>query len=412
MSVLVSEGPAGAWAWAGIRLEPEAAMDRNGAHVGLPEAERRAEAAALEQVWLARQWQPDGRAFELRHTTAPGGGGVRCVLLCRMHGPDGPAASAAVLALRDAMADTPRHIRAAPVDDAGELRAALVPFEEFRREPPGPPALAEVRKRLDWARLGRADTDFPLGVAFTPLRSETVSWEPVWDALARAGALAVIGVCLEPYTPPPELVGYLRYLVQEYGRLALPGRPNPVFTQYIPPEPFAVRAAARYAEILSGCSDRHGYRLRISVAGEPAAAGGGRAVAGDLAEQVAASLTPPGAADGGAVVRPVPSHEVPDAWTNFTGLHRTWLDATYRQDVPEPLGDREKILADLVDLPQAAAAFRFPYEIPGRPPLFTTTARTAAPPARAPAPEGGDPHAPDFRPDPAGFRRGPPEARP
>ncbi|MFB6438377.1 hypothetical protein ACFCVY_16610 [Streptomyces sp. NPDC056411] len=383
MSVLTTTGPTGAWAWAGLRLEPEPALAENGAHLGLPEAQRRLEAATLEQVWLSQQWRPDGRAVELRYATAPGGG-VSCTLLCRAHAAGGPAASAAALALRDALAHTPRHVRAEPIEDAGALHTALVPFA-------GPPAgLVEVRRRLSWAWLQRRDTDFPLGVAVDPLRAEAVSWEPVWEALARATAPTVVGICLEPYAPPQELLGYLRYLAQEYGRLAQPGAPSPVFGQYIAPDPFAVRAAARYHEALAAAAGR-GYRMRISLA----AAG---AAPLPLAELIAATVAPPAAEGGGAVARAVPPHETAAAWAGFTGLQLPWLDATYRQEVPQPLGGWEQILADLVDVPQASAAFRFPYEIPGRPPLFRTAGRSGPDPeAAAPAPaEGRDPHAPSF----------------
>ncbi|MGW9041032.1 hypothetical protein ACWGQL_00460 [Streptomyces lydicus] len=383
MSVLSTTGPSGAWAWAGLRLEPEPAMSENGAHLGLPEDQRRLEAATLEQVWLSRQWLPDGRAFELRYATAPDTG-VTCTLLCRTHGADARSASAAAVALRDALADTPRHVRAAPVEDTAELHAALVPFA-------GTPAgLAEVRKRLTWAWLQRRDTDFPLGVAFSPLLGEAVSWEPVWEALARERTRTVVGICLEPYAPPPDLLGYLRYLTQEYGRLAQPGRPSPVFTQYIAPDPFAVHAAARYGETLAACAGR-AYRLRISLAAE-------RAAPLPLAELLAATVAPAGAAPGGAVARAVPPHERAAAWAGLSGMQHTWLDTTYRQEVPQPLGGWEQLLADLVDVPQASAAFRFPYEIPGRPPLFSTARRGAGPaPGGSTGPAGGhDPYAPRF----------------
>ncbi|AJC61161.1 hypothetical protein GZL_08635 [Streptomyces sp. 769] len=383
MSVLVHTGPAGAWAWAGLRLAPEPAMSENGAHVGLPEAQRRREATDLEQVWLSRHWQPDGRAFELRYAAAPGSA-VACTLLCRMPGPDGPTASAAVLALRAALADCPRHVRAEPIEDVRELHTALVPFDRV------PAGLAEVRKRLSWAWLNRRDTDFRLGVALAPLGGEAVSWEPVWDALARAAAPTVAAICLEPHAPAPELLSYLGYLAREYGRLAQPGRPNPVFTQYIPPDPFAQRAAPLYHDALGALAGR-GYRLRVSLA-----ATGDTAL--PLAEQLAATLAPYTAGAGGAVARPVAPSEAADAWTNLTGMHRTWLERTYRQEVPQPLGEWEKILADLVDLPQATAAFRFPYEIPGRPPLFATARRSGptTPDGSAPAAPGPDPYAPKF----------------
>ncbi|WP_432104958.1 hypothetical protein [Streptomyces sp. bgisy091] len=385
MSLLVSASATEAWAWSGLRLEPRPAMSDNGAHVDLPEAQRRAEAGVLEQVWLSHQWVPDGRAFELRYTN--GAHGITGTLLCRARGRDGASASAAVLALRDALSAGPRHVRAEPIEDATELHGVLVPSAH----PPG--GLAEVRKRLVWAYLRRRDTDFPLGVAFEPLVPESVSWEPVWEALARESAATTVSICLEPCAPPYELRSYLAYLAQEYGRLAQPGRPNPVFAQYVPPDPFAVRAAPLYQEALGTLAER-AYRLRISLTSEGP-------VPHQLAELIAATLTPPSAPGGGPVVRAVEVHEAPAAWGNITGLQHCWLAGAYGQDVPQPLGAWERVLADLVDVPQASAAFRFPYEIPGRPPLFAT-ARRAGPSATrtsgeaARVPEGRDPHTPTF----------------
>ncbi|MEV4329072.1 hypothetical protein AB0K02_00740 [Streptomyces sp. NPDC049597] len=382
MSASASE----AWAWSGLRLEPRPAMSDNGAHVGLPESQRRTEAAALEQVWLSRQWVPDGRAFELRYTN--GAHGITGTLLCRARGRDGASASAAALALRGALMDGPRHVRAEPIEDANELHTVLVPSAH------PPVGLAEVRKRVVWAYLRRRDTDFPLGVAFEPLIPESVSWEPVWDALVRESVPTTVSICLEPYAPPHELRSYLAYLAQEYGRLSQPGRPNPVFTQYIPPDPFAVRAAGLYQEALSALSGRT-YRLRISLAAPDA-------VPHHLAELIAATVSAPsGAGPGGPVARAVAAHEAPAAWGNITGLQHCWLAAAYQQDVPQPLGAWERVLADLVDVPQASAAFRFPYEIPGRPPLFATSRRAGPAAARtrgdgARGPEGRDPHTPTF----------------
>ncbi|MFC5803937.1 hypothetical protein [Streptomyces formicae] len=387
MSVLVSTAASGAWAWAGLRLEPQPSITDNGAHVGLPESQRRVEAASLEQVWLSRQWEPDGRAFELRYANVPGGG-VTCALFCRARGSNGPSASAAALSLREALRDVPRHVRAEPIDDVGELHAALVPF------PSAPSGLVEVRKRVVWAWLHRRDTDFPLGVAFVPLLPEAVSWEPVWEALARANVPTAVSICVEPYTPPPELIDHLRRLTGEYGRLAQPGRPNPVFVQYVPPDPFAQRATALCEAALHACANR-GYRLRISLA-----AAGPQPL--HLAELIAATVSSPTGVDGGAVARTVAPHESAHAWGNVTGLQHTWLDTTYRQEVPRPLDGWGRILADLVDVPQASAAFRFPYEIPGRPPLFATARRgTGAPPSVITTASDGrdpqrDPHIPDL----------------
>ena len=344
----------------------------------------RVEAATLEQVWLSQHCRSDGRAFELRYVNSPTGR-VRCFLLCRAPGPTTDSADAHVLRLRDDLAATPRHVRAVPVDDLAELRAVLRPFT------PSPTGLAEVRKRIDWAWIGRRDARFPLGMTVAPLVAEAVSWEPVWDALARQSTPTMIGVCLEPYDPPRELLGYLGLLAQEYGMLARPGTPSPVYGRYVVPEPFAIRAAPHYERALrTGATP--GYRMRVSLATA------GASPPRSLAELLAATVSPRAARpDERAVALPVPHHEAGLAWQDIAELQQRWLAATYQQGVPVELGGWEKILACLAEVPEAVAAFRFPYEVPGRPPLFDTARRASPPPPPSPGPfAGGDPGRPVF----------------
>jgi hypothetical protein len=196
------------------------------------------------------------------------------------------------------------------------------------------------------------------------------------------------------------LSAYVGFVVREYGRLAVPGTPSPVFGQFVAPDPFAVAAVPLYREALRLCAERC-FRIRITVACAGRDPGG-------LADVVAQALSvpptaPPGAGHasaGAAVAVPVAAHEAAALWEDVTTMHHRWLPDTHRMGVPLPLGEYERVLAELVDVPQARAAFRLPYEIPGRPPLFATGRRTdPRPGATRPAasPVSPDPHTPTFR---------------
>ncbi|WP_432096026.1 hypothetical protein [Streptomyces sp. bgisy100] len=423
--VLVSSGSQGSWAWVGARLEPEAALSEHGGFAGLPEERRTAEAAVRERTWLAERWVPDGRhRFEIRYWNEPDTGRISCALLGQVHDRDRQSAESAARALRPRLLSVPRHVRAVGLDAAG-VRRALTPVGAGAGagagfgggagagpgsgggSGPGDGGLAEVRKRLAWAPSTRHDARFRVGVMVFPLAGpagQAVSWEPVWDELARQDRPSMIGVCLEPSAPGEGLPARLGYLAQEYGRLAVAGTPNPVYQQPVPADPFAIRAAPLYQD----AAQRYGgrvFRMRIAVA----AAG---TVPLHLAETVAATVsaaslsTALGAGTGAvsaaeaAVVRVPPEGERQTAWHSVTTLGRAWLEETYGQGAPPGrLGPVERVLSDLVDLPEAGTAFRFPYETPGRPPLFDTAGRRAAqggPRSGGPGPAApqADPHFP------------------
>ncbi|MEV6317556.1 hypothetical protein [Streptomyces sp. NPDC051776] len=417
--VLISTGPQGSWAWTGVRLEPAPTAAEHGGFAGIPEEQRRAEAAAREQVWLAELWQPgSGHRYEIRYANDPAARRVTCALLGQVHAPDAAGAVAAARALRARLQAAPRHVRADGLDAAG-VRHALMPFGPSSGERTAHPAdaerasgagslpgIAEVRKGLSWAWSTRYDARFRVGVLVHPLPGGASSWEPVWDALARQQQQSLVGVCLEPYEVGEGLRSRLAYLAQEYGRLAAPGTPNPVYQQPVPPDPFAQRAAGAYRDAARRYAGR-AYRLRVALAAD-----GPEPV--HLAEVVAATLSdtatavPGTGVEGRAVVCVPRGGEAATAWSNVTAINRAWLEETYRQGVPEGhLGQVERILGDLVDAREASAVFRFPYEIPGRPPLFATAARRGAGAgagrgAGAAAGTGGgrgdaaDPHFPHF----------------
>ncbi|MEU6084543.1 hypothetical protein [Streptomyces sp. NPDC047108] len=422
--ILISYGSQGSWAWTGVRLEPAPTAAEHGGFAGLPEEQRRAEAVSREQVWLAEQGQPrGGHRIELRYVNDPVTRRVSCTLLGQVHAPDPAGAAAAARALRTRLRAAPRHVRAGELDAAG-VRSALMPFgpdaaqqgpvhpadPEHLPEPTVLPGVAEVRKGLSWAWSTRYDARFRVGVLVHPLAGGAVSWEPVWDALARQEHRTMVGVCLEPYEVGEGLRSRLAYLAQEYGRLAAPGTPNPVYQQPVPPDPFAVRAAPAYHDAAHRYTG-HAFRLRVAVAADgPVPVHLAEVVASTLSDAGAAGRTGgpvtavPGSGVGGRAAVCVPrGDEAATAWRNVTAINRSWLEETYRQGVPEGhMGQVERILGDLVDLPEATAAFRFPYEIPGRPPLFATEtrweARREADVPGAGGRRGGaaDPHFPDL----------------
>jgi len=320
--VVVESTATGHWAWIGLRLLPAA----NG---------EESETVAAERAWLAAQWTiGHGARWEIRYTNDSQT--VSCVLLGRVHGRDLATVRAAALALRDRLAMTPRHVRAEPITAADEVQSRLAP----------PHAAFELRKPLGWAWCGRHDTERRVCFAVSPLVAPDLPWQPVWDELARLDTRTTVGIYLEPYQPSAGLADHLRRLAVEYATLATESRSGPVWTVSRPADPFAVAAAPGYRDAARRYAGKC-YRLRISIA----AAG---PIDPGFAELLATTA-------GGAVAcRPVPA-EADQAWHSLATLDRVWLDETYRQGAPPgELGEAERILCDLVDLPEASAAFRFP----------------------------------------------------
>jgi TIR domain-containing protein len=323
--VVVASTATAHWAWVGLRLLPNA--------YGEPDAE--SEIVTAERAWLAGQWTTDhGTRWEIRYTNNGPGRPVSCVLLGRVHGRDLGVVRAAAVALRGRLAITPRHVRAEPITNADEIRAALSPPRTD---------LVAVRKRLAWAWCGRRDTDREVCFAVSPLVAAGRPWQAVLDGLARLTARTTVAVYLEPYQPSPVLAGHLSRLAVEYATLAVEGRSSPMWTVRPPADPFAVTAAPGYQEATHRYTG-HCYRLRVSVAADgPIEPGFAALLAGDA-----------------VACRPAPS-DVDGMWRDLATLEREWLDETYRQGAPAgKLGDAERILCDLVDLTEAGTAFRFP----------------------------------------------------
>jgi hypothetical protein len=318
--VVVASTATAHWAWVGLRLLPTSTPADT----------------MVERSWLAGLWTTDhGARWELRYTS---GRPVSCVLLGRVHGRDLATVVATAVALRQRLAVTPGHIRAEPIMDTGEVHASLAPADRKSQ--------FELRKRLDWALSSRQDTNRRVCFAVTPLAAGALSWEAVWQSLARLSSPTTVGVYLEPSTA---LAGRLGLLAAEYTTLASTGRSSPMWKVESPPDPFAVTAAPGYIEAVRRYANRC-YRLRISIAAEMPVDPG-------FVAQLAATT--------GTVACPVAPDDAPRAWRNFATMNREWLDETYRQGSPAgELDDAERILCDVVDDAEASAAFRLPSHLP------------------------------------------------
>ncbi|MEU1469371.1 hypothetical protein ABZ434_14245 [Streptomyces sp. NPDC005761] len=382
--VLTAASQQGVWAWVAVRLAPAAALDDHRGYADVPEEQRRTQAVGQELAWLeALLALGPGFRFELRLRNDPSARLLHGALLGQARGADQDSAVRAALALRDRLTAGPRHVRADPVFDTDEVRDWLVPFT------PHPEGLAELRKPLAHAPCTRRDTGRTTSFAVSPLRWSAHSWEPFWAELGRLPYPAVAGICLEPYTVTEDVRLAFRMLADEYARLTAPGQVRPTWNVAEAPDMFASQALP----LLQDAVRRYAgpaCRSRISLACAEALPPG-------LAEQF-------GATAGGAVVCRPPAQERAAAWANTAGLNRNTLPMTYAQGAPaHVLNPVERLLTDLLDASEAAAAFRLPYEVPGHHPLFASPGRvprprTAPGPVRGrqPVPPGGDPGAPRF----------------
>ncbi|WP_200263407.1 hypothetical protein [Streptomyces sp. HSG2] len=404
---LESGSPGASYCYSGLRIAPDPAAAHSAAAAGLPEGQRRESLARAERAWLDGQWADDGRCWELRTIAGEwggestgGSGRLSCVLLARAYAADGRRARALAGTLSTGMSALPRHVRSEPMSRE-QTAAALSPF-------PGHLAhVVEVRRRIHWQSIRRSEAPFPVGMTLDPYPTEAVDWQPVWAELARTPGTVVLGVRLEPASWRVRDSETARRLAQAFEILSRPGRFNPAIGREEPGIPFAARAADFYAWLSDGAHVRRGYRMRVTLAAD-------RPIPPELPEWVASVMSgrdgetstgDPRPGPPAAVVSPVRDpEEVRRAWHAFATLHDVWLSLAHQQDVPVPLGEFERALVARVVTAETNAAFRFPYETPGRPPVFHPPA-PPPPAARAraapPGPEEGIP----FPEPPAHFGR-------
>ncbi|MGF1428936.1 hypothetical protein [Kitasatospora sp. LaBMicrA B282] len=388
--VLEHRAENGSWAWAGLRVAPARALHAHRGYGDVPEEQRRAQAVGAELAWLAGLCRPGAASrFELRCTNEPATGLLRCVLLGQTVSGAPADAPAAALELRHRLGQLPPHVVGREILDPEQLRAELLGVGE----PADRVELVELRKRLTAHPLGRTDTDRSHAVLGAALAGPGADWEPFWARLAARPVRTLLSVALEPVLLHPAELAELDGYAREYRRLATPGQTAGVWRLTRPGDPAAQAAAEQLTAVLRAAA-QPGYRLRVTLASEPAGEAAGTAMGGpgsglvELAHLLAGLVGGPGAA---LAVLPVPPADRAAALANLTGLNLAPLPLSYPQGLPPGhYGWVEETLSGLGTVGEAAALLRLPYQVLSHRPLFDDRFLAAppadAPPAAAPPP--------------------------
>ncbi|ALG08381.1 hypothetical protein AOZ06_17010 [Kibdelosporangium phytohabitans] len=317
-----------------------------------------------DSAWLRSCWEIVARAganAEMRYLSRPGESRLDGFLIVRAGGVDRDTAERQALAVRAGLGVLPSRLAAAPVTETALTHRVLEPFQ------PHSDGIVEVRKRLTAQRTSRDDARHPWLTAITPLTYQRQHWDSLWSELAGLPFPAMLSVGVAPYRIGPGLRSHLATRAADLARLARQGPPpTGVWSVPRPADEFAVTAHALVSDAARRYTDR-AFLLRVSVAAE-------QPLAGLLGELVADTISARGDSHGfaaatPAVVRPEPM-DVPTAWNNVTALNFAPLAAYDQGNAPEAIGDLERVLGSIVDLGEAAAAFRLPYRSAGKPSLF------------------------------------------
>ncbi|MDX2395101.1 DUF87 domain-containing protein [Streptomyces sp. DK15] len=355
------------WAWTAVRIDAAADLTEIQEYADLPESERRTKAVAAETAWLAGQWNTGhGERIELRYLSDPAERRVSCALLGRVTAPTAERADAAARAVRDRMAALPRHVHATPVEDGDETARLLTPFS-----PDAVAGVAEIRKRYHSGLPNRPDAGVHYYLAPQPFTAAAPPWDVLWQALAAHPHPVMLSVGLEPYVVPPDFGPLLHRIATQYGRLGTPGQlPDGLWSPgaQLAADAFAVDASRIYADAARRYTDRV-FRIRIALA-SPAP------LPESLAELVGATVSPPAQAREGGVLTetingaahtvawPAPG-ELPEAWRQLTTLDQLRWGGDHCWRLPEHLSPPLRLLPELVDAREAAAAFRLPLAVSG-----------------------------------------------
>ncbi|TCO47411.1 hypothetical protein [Actinocrispum wychmicini] len=308
-----------------------------------------------DSAWLRSCWDivaTAGATVEMRYLTRDGKR-LDGFLLVRVEGRDRDEVGHRVAAVRDQLGAMPGHVRAAAVTDEARTRWILEPFQPHHE------GIVEVRKRLTTQRSSRADAHHPWLAAVTPLIHRRQPWQPLWSALADLPFPAMLSVGLAPFQVGPGLRSHLTARAAALTRLAQQGPPaTGLWNVPSPPDEFAIAALALVSDAVRRYTDR-AFVARMSLAAAGPVPG---LLAELLAETVSARTVNQGFAGAGpVVVRPDPA-DMPTASSNLSTLNFAPLAAYAQGNLPDAVGELERVLGAIVDLDEAAAAFRLPYE--------------------------------------------------
>ena len=311
-----------------------------------------------DRAWLRALWQltePAQAVVELRHLRDPRADRLDTFLIVRTEGTDEWSATAAAAGIRQELAKMmPAGTTADPVISVEELAGIRVPFRPVQQ------GIVEIHKSMTAARSIRGGAGaHPWLAAVTPWRRDDRTWPPLRQRLAGTNTRLLLSVGLTPYRIGP---GLRHHLADRAGMLATLARPGPSSTYSVfggprPAEQFAVHAGPLLAEAV-GRYTNIAFQVRVSLACDGPLTDH---VATTVAEAISPSLPGGGIAGAPAVaVRPSPE-ELYLAWNNVTGLGFAQLSAAALQGhAPEAIGDLERTLGAIVDIDEAAAAFRLP----------------------------------------------------
>ncbi len=323
-----------------------------GVHV---HADRRAvpdDSAWLRSCWAAAAEAGTEATMEMRYLTRPGDACLDGYLVVRAAAEDEDEAARRAATLRDRLCVLPGHAAAFPVTDEAEIIRILEPFPVHHN------GIAEVCKRVTVQRTARDDALRPWLTAVTPLYNQRQPWDDLWSELVALPYHAMLSVGLAPLEVGRGLRMHLAAQTAELARLATHG-PSPTagWRAPRPPDEFAAAAADLMSDAVRRYTDR-AFRLRVTIAAE-------RPVLGVLGELVADTISARTTHHGfvGAppvVVRPDPA-DVPAAWHDITALNVAPFSPHVQSHPAEAIGDLERALSALVDLDEAAAAFRLPW---------------------------------------------------
>lgn len=369
--VLTVSDAHGTWAWTSVRIDAAADLPELQEYADLSETNRRIKVIEAETAWLAGQWDPaHGSRIELRYLTDPATRRLSCALLGRTFATDRETAVAAALALRVRLSAPPRHVHAGPETDTDKVARWLTPFS------PDPRGVAEIRKQYRSGRPQRPDSGVHFYQVPQPFTVAMPSWESVWQALITHPSPVMLTVGLEPCRAPAGFGAMLQELATHYGRLASPGQmPDGLWSSGMPlaPDSFAVDAVRIYSDAARRYTDR-AFRIRIALASpaplpEPLLELIGSTISPPELPGTGSSLTSTLSGSAHLSVRPYRA-ELDALWHNLTTLEQAPWGGDSAWQLPAPLTPQMRLLADLVDTREAAAAFRLPLATHGHMPGF------------------------------------------
>jgi hypothetical protein len=344
----------------------------------LARAERVSKALAEQQRFLDGFFDPAlGLALDLRISAAPAASTPLSVaLLGRVWGGDVEGVNLRTESLHARVQTAlPRHVVAAPVEDAGGVAALLSPFAGTSVDS------AVITRHEVIGQPTRPDAGVSYYYSALPFSWSASDWSAVYAALAASPVPVVLSVAVLPMQVPAQFAQTLLTLATYYGRLAREGERETGLYRggtRLAPEAFAVDAEQTfhdYSRLLS----QKAFALRIQVSAAKQLPPGIVETIADAifpAERAGGSLEHQRIAPAYDVRRPISVAERRLAEYNLnvinfgmlTGRQEIWA----RQDPPDP---QLAMLGVLGDARDAGCAFRFPIAPDGVVPGFRVRSR-------------------------------------